>query len=279
VSEHAQEDVVAACRAVLTPLARLAVARGLSYAQISDLLKTALVQAARAVHADAGHRIVSRISAATGLTRREVTRRVAGADESTPLQRRSPATEVFTRWLSDPQLRGKKRGRAKLPRQGDGPSFETLAQSVTRDVHPRTLLDEICRLGLARYDEASDTVELVRDTFVPQDDQRRMLGFMAANVGDHLTAAVSNVLASGPRHLEQAVFADELSAQSLDEARPLIAAQWQSVVQHLAPALRQMIDEDRAAGRAQDQRLRVGLYAYTARMAEGRDEGDSDVRS
>ena len=32
----------------------------------------------------------------------------------------------------------------------------------------------------------------------------------------------------------------------------LIAAQWQALEQHLAHALRQMIDEDHAAGRAQD---------------------------
>jgi len=281
-SEPAQEDIIAACRAVLAPLARLAVARGLPYAQIADLLKTALVQAARSAHGDEGaRRIVSRISATTGLTRRDVTRRVAATDEALPLARRSPATEVFTRWLSDPQLRGRKRFARKLPRQGEWPSFEALAQSVTRDVHPRTLLDEICRLGLARFDEATDTVELVRDTFVPQDDQRRMLGFLAANVGDHFAAAVSNVLASGPRQLEQALFADELSTQSLEQARPLIAAQWQTLVQRLAPALRQMIEEDRAAGRPQDQRLRVGIYAYTAQMAsraaEPAGEGDSDV--
>ena len=282
-NEAAEQEIIAACRAVLTPLAKLAVARGLPYAQIADLLKTALVQAARAAHGDAGeHRAVSRISAATGLTRREVTRRVASADEAMPPPRRSPATEVFTRWLSDPQLRGRKRFASKLPRQGAWPSFESLAQSVTRDVHPRTLLDEICRLGLARFNEATDTVELVREIFVPHGDQRRLLGFLAANVGDPLSAAVSNVLSSGPRHLEQALFADELSTQSIEQARPLIAAQWQALVQRLAPALRQMIDEDRAAGRAQGQRLRVGIYAYALRAdapPEGGSPGDADVRT
>ena len=56
--------------------------------------------------------------------------------------------------------------RQALPRQGAAPSFESLAQEITRDVHPRSLLDELCRLGLATWDEAGDTVALSREAFV-----------------------------------------------------------------------------------------------------------------
>lgn len=260
-------DLLAACSAVLAPLAALAVARGVHYGKIDDLLKTALVDAALAAHVGvSAHRAVSRISAATGLDRREVTRRVKQTDAVKPTKRRSPATEVFTRWLSDPRLRGSDADPKRLPRRGPWPSFESLAQSVTRDVHPRTLLEELCRLGLATVNDAADTVELLRETFVPQGDELRMFGFLGANVGDHLTAAVTNVLSQAPRHLEQALFADELSTQSIEQLRPLVAKQWQVIVQNLAPGMQQLIDEDRAAGRPQDQRLRIGMYAYAAGM-------------
>jgi len=251
------------------------VARGLPYAELDELLKTALVDAARAAHGDAAaRRAVSRISAATGLNRREVTRRVAQAAAAPARPRRSLATEVFTRWLSDRRLRVKGRMLKRLPRQGEWPSFETLAQSVTRDVHPRTLLDEMCRLGLTRIDEKSDTVALLRDSFVPHGDERRMFGFLGANVGDHLAAAVANVLSQGPRNLEQSLFANELSAQALEQARPLIAAQWRTLLQALAPAIQKLVDEDEAAGRPQDQRLRVGMYAYSTGT-----QGEGNVRT
>src|SRR4051794_22852079 len=97
--------LLAACRLLLTPLAGLAVARGLPCAALEELLRVAFVQAARDAHPGiAPHRAVSRISAATGLHRREVTRLVQAANNTceTP-RRRSPATEAFTRWLSDPQ--------------------------------------------------------------------------------------------------------------------------------------------------------------------------------
>lgn len=259
------EAVLQACRAVLVPLARLAVARGLRHAQVDELLRGAFVEAALDAHADVlPHRAASRVSATSGLHRREVTRLLQARTPEVP--RRSYATELFTRWLSDPALRSKGEPMKSLPRQGKAPSFESLAQSVTKDVHPRTLLEEVCRLGLAKVDEARDAVVLLRDSFVPTGDEKRMFGFLASNVGDHLSAAVSNVLGEGPRNLEQAMSASELSEQSLDRLRPAIQQQWQSVLRALAPAIQECIDEDEAEDRPRKQRLRVGMYACATPM-------------
>ena len=156
-----------------------------------------------------------------------------------------------------------------MPRTGPAPSFEALAQSVTRDVHPRSLLDELCRLGLARVE--GEIVHLVRDSFVPSDDGARMLGFLGTNVGDHLRATVANVLARDPPHLEQAIFADELSAASLAAFRQLMQAQWKALLAATVPALQALIDADRAAGRTADQRVRVGLYTFHDTMAPASD--------
>lgn len=258
-----QRALLDALRRVLEPLAQLAVARGVPYAAVDSIVKGAFVAAAHAAHPGLPeHRRVSRISAATGINRREVTR-LTQAPTTPRAARRSLATEVYTRWLSSLDYRDKKGKPLALPRQGAEPSFETLAQSVTRDVHPRSLLEELVRLQLAQLDTASDTVAIVRDAFVPRGDLARMLGFLGANVGDHMAAAVANVLADGRQHFEQAIFADELSQQSLEAARGLITAQWQALLGAAAPALEKLIEADRAAGRTQDQRLRIGLYTYT----------------
>lgn len=263
------ELLLTACRAVLAPLARLAVARGVPFAEIDELLRTAFVQAAREVHPNVpAHRAVSRISAATGINRREVTRLLNETEPERP-QRHSPPTQTFTRWLSDPRYRDNNGLRRVLPRQGAAPSFESLAQSVTRDVHPRSLLEEMCRLGLVRLDDDSDTVELLRDRLVPQGDQRRLYQFLGSNVGDHFSAAVANVLSPDkPRHLEQAVFADEMSAEAINAARPLIAEQWQRVMRELGPQLTALIDQDNRENRESTQRLRVGMYAFAAPNGE-----------
>ena len=260
------DALVQAIDALLSPLAKLAVAKGLPCAVVEGLLRQAFVTAARDAHPNLPpHRAVSRIATATGLNRREVTRLTQAVDA--PVRRRPVSAEVFARWASDPQYRDGGGRPRKLPRQGKAPSFETLAQSVTRDVHPRSLLDELIRLGLAATDPAHDTVELMHDAFVPRGDTERMLGFVGHNVGDHLGAAVANVLADGRQHFEQAVFADELSAQSVESMRESIAAQWRTIQATLVPQLEKLIEGDRNAGRLQDQRLRVGLFSYSERMS------------
>jgi hypothetical protein len=280
---------------VLLPRATLAVERGVPYAQLDELLRGAFVQAARTAHPSvSAQRGASRISAATGLTRREVTRLLQPTVAAEP-SRGSPATQVFSRWLTDPALRSPDGTARALPRQGlsvrsDSPtqpmrsdsqtgsvSFESLAQSVTKDVHPRTLLEELRRLGLARIDYATDTVQLLRETFVPSDDEARMFGFLGSNVGDHLRGAVANVLAQGPRNVEQAVFAHGLSTESIAELRPLVSQQWQAVARSLVPAVQQFIDADVAAGRQADQRVRVGLYMYATGMSPSPVNNTSDA--
>ena len=253
-----------ALRQLMEPLAALAIARGVPFVMVEDQLKSAFVDAARTAHPNLpAHRLVSRISTATGINRREVTR-LTQARSAGPAVRHSPATRVFTKWLAEPALKTRKGEVMAIPRQGPAPSFEALAQSVTRDVHPRSLLDELCRLGLARVD--ADMVHVVRDSFVPSTDSARMLGFLGSNVGDHLRAAVANVLSHTPEHLEQAVFADELSQLSLDAFQQLMRDQWKTLLQAAVPALQQLIDADRAAGRRANQRVRVGLYTYHEAM-------------
>jgi hypothetical protein len=261
------EPVLEAVRRVLDPLARLCVAHGVAWSALEAIAKAALVEAAGAARTDPGERgRVSHVSAATGIHRREVARLLAQAKAPAPT-RVTPAAAVFARWRADGRFRDAEGRPRPLPRTGAEPSFEALARSVTANVHPRTLLDELCRLGLATLDEASDTVRLEAKAFVPRGDATAMLGLLGANVGDHLQGAVENVLADGRRHVEQAVFADGLSVASVETFAQAVDARWRRLAAEMVPLLEGLIAEDRAAGRPRPARVRVGLYAY----AEGGD--------
>ncbi len=250
---------------LMASVARLAVARGLPCAEVEEMLRLAFVQAAARAHPGLPeHRKVSRISTTTGINRREVTRLVQAAQQARPLPRaRSVASEVYTHWRTQPPYRGVDGEPTLLPRLGPAPSFEALAQAVTRDVHPRSLLDELCRLGLAAWDETADTVRQTRESFVAHGDVARQLGFLGDNVGDHLRAAVANVIDGDDRaHFEQAVFADGLSAASIASVRPAVRAQWQALLQALVPALEARVEADATLQPPPRGRLRVGLYTY-----------------
>ena len=259
-----QQALHDALAGLMASVARLGVARGLPYAAVEEMLRLAFVQAAARAHPGLPeHRKVSRISTTTGINRREVTRLVRQQVRAAAPGGRSLASEVFTHWRSQPRYQGADGQALTLPRLGPAPSFETLAQSVTRDVHPRSLLDELCRLGLARWDEANDVVSLTRETFVASGDLARQLGFLGDNVGDHLRAAVENVLGGDDRlHFEQAVFADGLSAASIASVRPAVSAQWRALMQSLVPALEARVEADADLQNEPLGRLRVGLYTY-----------------
>lgn len=251
---------------LLGPLARLAVERGLKFQELKELLKQAFVNAALATDAAGEAQTnVSRVATSTGLTRREVTR-LAAQQPPVRASRSSPATQLFTRWAAERRLRDRQ-GRPKaVPRSGPAPSFEAMARSITRDVHPRRLLDELLRLGLVAHDAATDTVHLLEQAFVPRDDQARMLGFLGDNVGDHLAAGVANVLGDERRHFEQALFADELSDTSIATAKKLINAQWRALTAALVPELEELQRADTQASRPARRRLRLGLYSYDEPM-------------
>jgi hypothetical protein len=255
--------VLGAVGSLLAPIAELCLTRGATIQAVEEMLRQAFVDEAQRI-CGSDEVATSRISTMTGLTRREVTRLRSAARQESPATR-SVATDLLTRWLSAPEYT--RRGSPRvIARAGAAPSFEHLASTVTRDVHPRSLLAEMERLHLVEHDEDKDTVRLLVDAFVPRGDQPRMLGYLGDNVGDHLRGAVRNVLGAGDEHFEQALLADELSAESIQRARELITGQWRSLLTDVAPQLEALMAQDREAGRAQDQALRIGLYSWSRPM-------------
>jgi len=253
---------------LLVPIARLCLANGITFATADEVLKRAFVQEANALQPGASeHGKVSRISTATGINRREVTR-LTQLEVPERATKQPIASEILARWTTDHDYRNQKGEPSALNRLGPAPSFETLAQTITRDVHPRSLLDELIRLDLVTHDESLDLITLTRNSFVPKSDSHQMLNLLGDNVGDHLNAAIANVLHDGSSHLEQAVFADELSTESLEALRPLVMAHWQALHEKMVPALTSLIEADKLAGRTQDQRVRIGLYSFTDTTAD-----------
>ena len=261
----------AALARLLAPLAQLVVAKGLPYAVLDEMLRSAVVVTAHSAHPGLpAHRRASRVSAATGLNRREVNRLLelqsAAAVKATPSPpTRSPAAMVFAHWRSSADYRTRAGAPRVLPRTGSAPSFESLAQEVTRDVHPRALLEELLRLNLAAHDVERDTVSLVKANFVPRGDSQRMVQWMGANVGDHFAGAVANLLGRKPEHAEQAIAAEGLCAESVAQVRPLLHAHWQRLTDELVPLLERLIEQDAARAdpdRPNTHRVRFGLYAF-----------------
>lgn len=178
----------------------------------------------------------------------------------------SSANQVFTRWLSSDLP-------PSLPFQGSQGSFDALAQSVSKDVHPRALLQEMVRLGLVK--EQGEGVHLVKDGFIPDTHQRQARELLSASVADHLAAGVHNIHQSeSPKFLEQSVFANELSKESVDQLHALSKRLWERVLKEMVQAASVLCEED--AGCAEPHRFRLGLFAFDAPELPSPQKGDHD---
>lgn len=272
---HAEQQALLGVVArLIKPLARLCLAKGISIQAIEDVIRRAYVMAAQQSCGDVKtSRLNSRISTMTGLTRREIAR-IQSTQTPGTTSTRSIATDVLTLWTSQHEYVNKKGQPIPIPRTGDSPSFEALAAMVTKDVHPKSILAEMLRLGLVAHNLSNDIVSLMDAVYVPRNNWPEMVSFIGFNVGDHLEASVDNVLTDGHQHFEQSLLADELSKESLETAKSLILDQWRELITQLGPQLQTLMEQDKSLQREQNQQVRIGLYSYMTAMPPSADESD-----
>jgi hypothetical protein len=253
-----------AAAAVLEPLAALLLARGVRYARAEELLKAAFVRAgARAFAAQGKVPSVSTLSVATGLRRREVQRLLTAEPGAAPAPKISAAAQVRARWTSDPDYSDAQGEPRRLPRTAPAgqPSFASLAAAISKDVHPRPLLDELLRIGAVEED--GDEVILRGRLSTPDRSWDELVTIGGANVADHLSAVLVNLL-NKPRPLfEQALFADGLTRESAQRGADLARQMWHDAAPEVTRRLQGLVDHD-AQAPDNGWRLRIGLFGYIA---------------
>lgn len=170
--------------------------------------------------------------------------------------------QVYARWSSDADYRDRRRQPRALARTGVAPSFESLVRSVTQDVHPFTMLQELIRLGLARVEIRRGQEVVVPSTagFVPAPGSLEALELLGANLGDHALAAVANVLGEAPR-LEQSVYASGITPAAAEELAALARRLWNHARAELIAEATRLYEADRGHPEA-TQRMRFGSYFW-----------------
>ena len=265
--EDADRATLDAALAVLEPLAGLLLSRGLRHARAEELLKAAFVRAgARAFAAQGKLPSVSTLSVATGLRRREVQRLLDDAPVSAA-PKMSLAAQVRARWTSDAHYLDAQGQPRRLPRTApEGqPSFASLAAAVSKDVHPRPLLDELVRIGAAEEDGEQ---VLLRGRFnAPDRSWDSLVEIGGANVADHLSAVLVNLLTQPRPLFEQALFADGLTQQSAQRAADLAKQMWLQTAPEVTAKLQMLVDLDDEAP-DNGWRMRIGLFSYIAPAAQ-----------
>jgi len=262
--------VVGALRRVLRPLVRLLVGQGITYPFLADLLKSIYVETAASEFTVGGKLATdSRLTVLTGVHRKDIRRL---RHEPQPDAGLTPSmtlgTQIVARWLGDTAYHDRNGAPQALPRRHtkDGAaSFASLVERVSKNVRPRSVLDELVRLGVVEID-AGDTVRLVTRGFVPGKEIDAKSFYFGEALHDHLAAGVHNLVGAKPAWLERSVYYDELS--------PAAVTLLQSKSERLSMQVLQEINRDGMALEASDppvpgerMRMRLGVFFYAEPVA------------
>jgi len=247
---------------LLQPLVRLLLDHGVSYPSQIELLKATYVRVAdRYFKLQGKAQTDSRISLITGVHRKDVKRLRNEGPEPAALD--APlAAQVLGRWTGDARYLDGPHPRVlpRFARAGLEVSFESLVQSVSKDIRPRALLDEWLSAGVVTLDE-NDGVHLHAGAAVPMASAGDKLEFMGRNVHDHLAAIGANLRATPSPFMERCVFYDGLTPEQIEVLRTLATQRAMDALQEVNRVARQMI-ESNAGEVEQSERFNFGVYFY-----------------
>jgi len=267
--------LVRAVRRLLEPLVRLLIAHGITYPLLSALLKNVYVEVARK-HFRVGDKPLtdSRVSVLTGVHRKDVKRFREEPEAFEAPASVSLGAQIIGLWTGGAGYLDESGAPLPLPRSTtDGsPSFDGLVEQVSKDVRPRTLLDEWLRSGWV--DVEGDRVILNTHAFVPREGFDDQVYFYGRNLHDHMAAGTHNLLGGTPTFLERAVFYGDLSEKSVSELEELARPAAMKAVQNLNRSALERKDKDQEAP-GRKHRFSFGVYFYSeSDEPEDDDPGD-----
>ena len=260
--------VLNACLALLKPMVAMLLRQGVAYPAFAVALKRVFLQAAQAELRAQGVALTdSAISLRSGIHRRdirEMTRtgvqvQAAASDLGKPM---NMITQVVARWLSEPLFADADGNPKLLPRTPADDGFNALVTSVSSDIRPRAVLDELLRLGIAQ--ELEGGVQLLQTGFAPRQGLAEMTQLYQANLHDHLAAASQN-LDTGSNFLDQAIFVDQITEQSARHLHAVSAKAWRQAFKTVMQeaAKRFELDARDSPAHERNHRARFGAYFYS----------------
>ena len=199
----------------MQPLVRILVRNGVSYSELSEVLKNVFVEVAERDFTIPGRRTSqSRIAILTGLTRKEVAKQKDLLDRGESLNAVSNlnrVTRVLVGWHTDPEFTGPYGMPLELPFESPvATSFTDLVRRHSGDMAPRAMLDELLRVGAVEKLSTGSFKVLVR-AYIPESLHPDALQRFGEVVRDFINTYEFNMQKKGPGpgRFERKVFADD----------------------------------------------------------------------
>ena len=173
MGDSIKQTLLRAFRVLLNPLVRILLRQGISYAEFSEVAKAVYVEVALKDFKVPGRRTTrTRIAVITGLTRKEVKRVIDEAfnERYEPKTKYSRLGRVLVGWHTDTDFTGPYGMPLELQYETNfagEPTFSELVKRHSGDMSPRSILDELIRVGAVRETDAG-WFRVLRREYIPE---------------------------------------------------------------------------------------------------------------
>ena len=216
MGDSVKQALLAAFRVLMGPLVRILLRQGISYAEFSEVAKAVYVEVALKDFKVSGRKATrTRIAVMTGLTRKEVKRVI---DEA--VKERFELKTSFNRlgrvlvgWHTDADFTGPYGMPLELEYETGNPNEPTFSVLVKRhsgDMSPRSILDELVRVGAIRETEVG-WFRVMRREYIPEAQGAHTFERTGVVVRNFVNTVEFNMtkLAPGKGRFERHVTADD----------------------------------------------------------------------
>lgn len=248
---------------MLQPLAKYCLRRSIGIQDFLEDLKVVLLRTAQEELKESGEDMnVSRLSAMTGVHRRDVRRICKHAEEKSEPQ--NPMSKIIGRWQTDPRFR-RKDGRAKVLKIGDEKNeFAELVQLVCSDLHHGTVFAELERLGLV--EKVPTGLRLIQNGYVSRGNSKEAYQYMSQDIQDLMNAVDENLneQANTP-NLHLSTIFDRVLSSAVPEIREWFIREGTLLQQRAREFLAQFdYDTNSKLPKNQDvSRVMLGSFSFT----------------
>jgi hypothetical protein len=250
-----------ACYSFLVPVARFLLRNGVGFREFAEISRVAFVEVAGSDYGIRGRPTnISRVSAMTGIGRKEVRRirqqRAEYVDD--PRVDLSPLADVLQRWFTDPSYLNSSGNPKTLPFRNGQKTFTKLVKECAGDVPAGAIKVELIRCGAIAEDTAGK-LTAKRRYVVPEGGDKRIVTSMAFGLRALASTIAHNVDHSGELgRIERFIESDPLTESGIaglrSEVRKRITAFADGIDDYFSAAERSSPVTGRRVG--------VGIYFY-----------------
>lgn len=257
--------MMAASIRILTPLVKLLLRYGITYAAFSEMSKKIFYEVAKNEFSIAGKKQThSRISTITGLSRKEVARIESLPEKTNELNTMgiNRAARVISGWVKDSDFLTVDGEPTDLPFEGGTNSFSHLVKRYSGDITARTIADELSRVD-AITTTGNGLIKLNKRAYVASASDQEKLTILGADVCDLIKTIDHNIEYPDQLHFQRKVSYNYIPSEKITQLKQELSR----ISQLSLEAMDKVLSEHQVIANAENEtaknsRLGVGIYYF-----------------